>query len=111
MATYSIYKKTPICTFSKFRVHNTIKGIHGRLFLLNDGCIVYGNYFTSSETDGYLGEGVAHDSLVEIATGELHELAKVYKKELVNNSHVIVEHPEDDSTMGKLLSNKDIGLE
>lgn len=112
MATYSIYSKTPMFIFSKLNVYNSVEGIDGRLFLLDDGRIIYGNYFTvSTGIDGYLGKGITHDGLFEITTGELFDLVKAYKKELLYGSYVLIEHPTTGSTVGKLLSNKDIWLE
>jgi len=112
MATYSIYSKMPMFVFSKLNVYNSVSGMDGRLFLLDDGRITYGNYFTvGTGVDGYLGKGITHDGLFEIATGELFDLVKAYKKELLYGSYVLIEHPNKETTMGKLLSNRDVGLE
>lgn len=112
MATYSIYSKMPMFVFSKLNVYNSVEGIDGRLFLLDDGRITYGNYFTvGTGVDGYLGKGITHDGLFEIATGKLFDLVKAYKKELLYGSYVLIEHPNKETTMGKLLSNRDVGLE
>ena len=108
---YSVYKRTVSPNPSKHKVCNYESGLNGRLFLLDTGQIVYGNYFSSSTKYGYLGEGVTHDELFLADTGDLHRLVELYKDKLLEGVHVMVEHPVLGSTMGKLLSNKDIGLE
>lgn len=79
--------------------------------MLDNGCIVYGNYFSSFSGEGFLGKGVTHDELGEVASGELPSLIECHKKELLNGSYVLIEHPNKETTMGKLLSNRDVGLE
>ncbi len=110
---YSVYEKTGSPNPSKHKVYNYESGLNGRLFLLDTGQIVYGNYFSSSSSTkyGYLGVGVVHDGLFQADTGDLRRLVELYKDKLLEGVHVMVAHPVLGSTMGKLLSNKDIGLE
>lgn len=111
MPTYVVYSRKPSYRASKNNVHNQEGGLDGRLFLLDNGCIVYGNYFSFFSSEGFLGNGITHDELDTVASGELPDLLEHHKKELLNGSYVLVEHPNKETTMGKLLSNKDIGLE
>ena len=111
MPNYVVYSRRPSFRKSENHVHNWEGGLNGRLFLLDNGCIVYGNYFSSFSSEGILGKGITHDELDAIASGELHNLLEQHKKELLNGSYVLVEHPNKETTMGKLLSNKDIWLE
>lgn len=109
---YTVYKRTVPLDPYKHNVYNYELGGNGRLFLLDTGQICYGNLFLPTLAGGgYLGEGVTHDELFPADTGDLHRLVELYKDKLLEGVHVMVAHPVLGSTMGKLLSNKDIGLE
>jgi hypothetical protein len=115
MTTYSVYRKAHPGNHIKSSVNNIENGYNGRLFLLENGQTVYGNFTSfgrvSAFGDGYLGEGYTHDELTKINSGDIHKMAELYKQELLKDTYVIVEHDNPAHTKGKLLSNKDIGLE
>ncbi len=115
MKTYSVYRKDHAGNYGKCAINNIKESYRGRLFLLESGQIVYGNftsyYNSPSKYEDHLGEGWTHDELTKINSGDLSKMAELYKQELLKGTYVIVEHENPVSTKGKLLSNKDLGLE